>query len=336
MIRRNATVGAFLVLATGTAAAQSIVRPVPRVATHELASLSIAPDLGFGPRSEWDVYGPQLEDQAQDGLAVALVGTLEFHPDAQLSNAAGEVATQRAAWDMVLGSSSRSGGLFAVDLKTEASFYDFGGTAGLVPGAPDPFNDLYSTRLGATIYTPMADRLHLFNGVEITLAGEDQVGILDGATIGGATGFAYRASDELELSVGLAGASRLEDDAYVLPFLGIDWQATSSTRLVAEGPELRLEQDLSETVEMTLSAVYDLRQFRLNEGGALDKGVFRDEQIAMGASLSWRPDAGVQLRVGGGYTLWRELTFFDRDGIQLGQSEMDPAPYVSMSLSLTF
>ncbi|QDU67127.1 DUF6268 family outer membrane beta-barrel protein [Engelhardtia mirabilis] len=337
MFRRTAAAGAFLVLAAGSASAQSIVRPVPRVATHELASLSITPDLGQGPGSTWEMIGPQPDSaSASDGVTAALQGRLWLQPDADFSDTAGTVATQRAGWDVVVGRRTESGLLLAVGLESEASFYDFGGTLGLVPGAPDPFNDLYSTRLGTTLYSPLSKRLDLFNGVELTLAGEDNVDPFDGLTVGGSTGLAYRADDDFELSFGLAAASRLEDDAYLLPFIGIDWRVAEGTRLVAEGPEVRLEQRLTDTATLTLSAEYEIRQFRLNSGGVLDDGAFRDEQIDLGASLAWQPTARTRVEFGAGYTVWRELTFLGNDGSSLGQSETEPAPYGALTISLTF
>ena len=336
MLRRTAAAGVVLVILTGGASAQSIVRPVPRVATHELASLAIAPDLGFGPASSWDVVGPPPAPVASEGVSAALVGIVSIQPDAQLSDSAGELATQRAGWDVLVGRRTESGALLAIGLENEASFYDFGQTTGLVAGAPDPFNDVYSTRLGTTLYSPLAGNLDLFNGIELTLAGEDDVDPFDGLTLGGATGLAYRADENFELSFGLAAASRLEDDAYLLPFVGVDWRIADGTRLVAEGPQVRFVQSLTDTVELTLDAEYHLRQYRLNDGGVLGGAAFRDEQIDMGATLAWRPTPRTQVQLSAGYTLWRELTFIGADTSTLGQSETDPAPYGALTISLSF
>lgn len=336
MLRFTALAGAFLAVAAGFARAQSFVRPVPRVATHEFASIAVAPDLGLGPGQRWAAVGPAEQDESGAAVSVALAGTLTLQPDADLSDAPGQVGTQRAGWDVLVGRRGASGSLLAVGLESEASFYDFGATDGFVPGAPDPFNDLYSTRLGATLYSPLTDDLDLFNGVELTIAGEDDVDFSEGLTVGGSTGLAYRADETLELSFGLAGASRLADDAYLLPFLGIDWRVADGTRLVAEGPELRLEQRLSDGLDLTLRANYDLRQFRLNDGGAIGGAAFRDEQIDLGATLAWRPSKRVRVAVGAGYTVWRELTFVGVDGATLGSSEADPAPFGTFTVSLSF
>jgi hypothetical protein len=327
----------LVVLATGVLFAstavvvQSTVRPIPRVAPYELSVASAAPDLARGPRSE---FAQDAAPGETEGTAVSLRGSGTVLQGSDYSDADGSVDTQRGGWEVLLGSTFGDGGLFAFGLGNEASFYDFGG-AGFVSGASDPFNDVYETRLRSTIYLPVSEPVSFFTGAELTLGGEDEAEWQDGLTVGAATGFGYRVSPALELSFGLAGASRLSDEAYLLPFLGFDWQLTETTRLIAEGPEVRLEQALGRRFDLELGAAYHQRQFRLNDSGPVSGGVFRDEQIDLSAELRFTPGPRFSVGLEVGASLWRELSFQSAAGENLGEAELAAAPFVGLSLGLT-
>jgi hypothetical protein len=314
--------------------AQSTVLPIPRIERHELRLLAVAPDVVSGPRSSWAELAAAPEGELDDPTDFGLQGRMRLLDESPYSDAAGRIATQRAGWQALLGRRLEGGGLFALGLDTEASFYDFSGPG--AAGVGDPFNDVYESRLRSTLYTPLDRELSVFTGLELAYGGESEADLASGLTAGAAVGASYRASENLEVSLGVAAASRLEDDAYALPFIGVDWQLTGSTRLVAEGPEVRLEQRFTAGLDGYLLADYDLRQFRLDEDGPLDGGAFRDEQIDLGAGLNWTPIDGVRIGVEGGLTVWRELTTLSADGADLGVTEVDPAPFVGFTLTASF
>ncbi|MHC4263442.1 MAG: hypothetical protein ACYSWX_13030 [Planctomycetota bacterium] len=313
--------------------AQSGIRHVPRIERHELGLLAVTGDVVDGPRSSW-ITGL---DQGPTGepASLGLRGAMQLMDDSALSDVSGTLSTQRAGWDLLLGRHFEDGGVLAFGLETEASFYDFGGS-GFGAGLSDPFNDVYESRLRGTVYRRLDSHTSFFAGGEIAFGSEDEAELASGVTAGASFGFGYRPSDALEVTFGIAGASRLEDDAYVLPFIGVDWCLTESTRLVAEGPEVRPEQDLGDTWELQVLADYDLRQFRLNDEGPTAGGAFRDEQIDLGAGLYWQPGDAVRFGLEGGMTVWRELTLLADGGASLGVTEVDPAPWIGISLSATF
>lgn len=315
--------------------AQSTVLPIPRIERHELTLMAIAPDVVSGPRASWAELAAAPDGGPADSTDFGLRGRLRLLDDSPYSDAQGGVATQRGGWEALLGRSLEGGGLLALGLDTEASFYDFSGP-GFAGAVGDPFNDVYESRLRSTLYTPLDRELSLFTGLELGFGGESEADLASGITAGAAVGASYRASDALEVSLGVAAGSRLEDDAYALPFIGVDWRLTDSTRLVAEGPEVRLEQRLSAGLGAVLLADYDLRQFRLDDDGPLDGGAFRDEQIDVGLGLDWTPIDGVRIGVEGGATLWRELTTLSSNGVDLGVTEVDPAAYVGFTLTASF
>ena len=256
--------------------------------------------------------------------------------DSNVGGGGGQVAIQRGGWRAVVGRRSPVGDEVALHIESEASFYDFGGATGLTPTSDDPFNDLYETRLGASFRNALTPGSSVFGGFELVLGGEDEVQFEEGLTLGGLTGVEVRVHDELSLSLGFAAASRLEDDAFVIPFLGFDWRPTEGVRLGAEGPRAEIELSLDDDWALELAAAYELRQFRLNDDGPTDGGAFRDEQIHAAAELSYQPDPGIRLTAMVGSTLWREYSVFGNESSLLGEVEPEAGLMLGLGLQLRF
>jgi hypothetical protein len=319
----------FLLLAgpTGVPAfGQSNVRPVPVVGR--------APATGgehFDSRkAEEASYLLSPGGAAAWSVALDLEATLLSSADLEDG---GERSVQRGGWSATLTRDlgDRSTTFY---LDAEASFYDWSAPAPLAAGSPDPFNDLYLTRLGALAEFDEDAALSWFTGAEITVSGEDDAGIQDALSLGAVSGVRCRASKDLTLEFGLAALTRLEDHAWLLPYFGFDLRLSERWRLATDGARVLLEAELSDDVTAALAAEYDLRQFRLNDDNALSEGVYQDDEIRLSAELVWRLGEHATLACAAGLVAWQESTFLDDSGTELGEVETDPAPYATLALRL--
>jgi len=355
----STAVAAVLALAATTpgADAQTTARPLPAVSLGSPAmSLSSA---GFRPVSLSAGAATPRAASAQpasynvpyptDGALVAPselvagpaetldLGSLEVFAsargEADLRSTSGSIEVQRGGLRAQIGQRKGAESAWAVSLANESSFYRFPSGAGLVPGEPKPFNDLYETRAGLQLASRGTDRVTWIGGLELTMAGEDLVDPTDALMVGGLGGVQYRLNDEVDFSFGLAGESRLEDDAWIVPFFGFDWRPTEDLAFTVHGSELRAALDLGESWSVHAGAVYDIRQYRLNDGGPVDGGVFRDEEIRAALGATWQASEAGRLSLEVGQVLWNELTVLDSGGGQVGQSEAEKAPYIGLSLT---
>lgn len=247
----------------------------------------------------------------------------------------GEVSSQRGGWQVLFGSRLDDERLAAFSVSTEASFYNLGGSNQLVPGNSKPFNDLYRASVSGIVRTPSDEGAGWFAGFELALGGEDEASPRDSLVAGGVGGVHYVASKDLSVDVGLAVLSRLEDDPWIWPFLGLKWQATDRLSFEARGTSIEGRLALDEAWSLFGRAQYQLRQFRLNDDNPLPSGVFRDEEIRAGLGVSRRAGDGFEVELFGGVNLWRELSTLDRDGALQSELEVDPAPFVAFSLKLS-
>jgi hypothetical protein len=251
---------------------------------------------------------------------------------ADFKDVAGSLTAQRAGLDATIGRRTDERA-FALHLRNESTFYKFGSASALVPGEPKPFNDLYETSVGVQLAVQADATWTWLAGLEVTLAGEELVNPTDSLILGGLGGVRYAIADDVDFTFGLAGESRLEDDAWVMPFFGFDWRIGEHTRASIHGSELRLERDLGQDLSLNLGASFDIRQYRLEEDGPVPGGVFRDEEIKVAAGLDWQVTESGRLGLEVGQLLWSEYTVLDSAGSQLGQSEGDPSSYLGVSLT---
>ncbi len=248
----------------------------------------------------------------------------------------GSLTSQRGGWEAVIGTELDGERLAAFSVRTEAFFYNFGGANGLVPGESEPFNDLYRASFAGVVRSKSSTGPGWFAGFQVALGGEDEAEARDALIVGGAGGVRYRANDELEVELGLAALSRLEDDTWIWPYVGFRWQAADWLEFAAQGTQLEARAFLDEHWSVFGRAQYALQQFRLNDDNPLPAGVVRDEEIRAGVGIERREARGLSIELLAGLNLWRELSTLDRGGQLIAEDELEAAPFVALTLNLSF
>lgn len=322
--------------------AQSSLRSLPKAALVRLSNGTAVE--GSAHRLESTESDQQFPEQIHSMLrapatplpsvSLELYGYADFAGQFESGNS--NLSTRRGGWRAQVYEEDEDR-ILAFEIGIEGSFYQFSGVPPLGGVSTDPFNDLYRTQLGFSFArVPEMGRLGGFAGVEVTFGGEDEVQTTDGVSGGAITGLRYRAAENLTLAAGVAGISRLEDDARLWPFLGFEWGLTEAVQLSIFGPDIELSWKASDSLRGMLIAEYDMRQYRLNEEGPTAGSALRDEEIRIGMGLEWSPKSSIQLRLEGGVTLWRELTMLPSAGGTSSASEIEPTPYLGLELVLSF
>lgn len=329
-------------LMPSVAMAQSSLRALPKAGLVRLQHGTAVEGSVHGLEGEErqgqlpEQVAPRLQDPVSPLPAVSL--ELYSHADfaGEFESGDSELSTRRGGWRACVYEEDEER-ILAFEIGIEGSFYQFSGVPPLGGVSVDPFNDLYRTHLGFS-YTRVPELGHLgaFAGVEVTFGGEDEVQTTEGVSGGALTGLRYHAANNLTLAAGLAGVSRLEDDARIWPFIGFEWGVTENIHLSILGPDIELSWKASEHLRGMLIAEYDMRQYRLNQDGPTAGAALRDEEIRIGMGLEWSPKSSIQLRLEGGLTLWRELTMLPGAGGESTSSEIEPTPYLGFELVFSF
>lgn len=342
LFHRRCAFALVLVSSSALSLAQSPVKPLPAAALPSSLAVALAAPSALPvfdqhwPRSPFDevAHLPASDDGPHFDLALLF----DAQKGTEFQGAPGSVRTLRGGWDAHVGwrTGERSG--LSLNLHQEASFYSFTNATGLVPGSGSdaPFNDVYETSIGSTLCVAASERTSWVSSAALTFAGEDNAALGKSLSVCMLTGLRYRVRDDVTIEGGLAAVSLLEDDPWLVPYVGFDWDMGAGWRLSASGPRVEFSKELGR--EWTLGAIaqYEVRQYRLNASNPLPDGVLRDQQIDLGLEIAWRPQPDTRLSIEGGMVGWRELQFLDRDGNKVSETEADPAPFASLRLHFGF
>ncbi len=338
-------------LLSATASAQSTARPLPTfrlstpisavtanfpsTATATTADPSAAGILSASaPLGDTDAAWSPVAVQDTSGTTEfsSLKVTAEARSSANFREVSGSLDTQRAGLDATIGRNFSGNRAVALHIANESSFYKFGNGSTLVPSVSAPFNDLFRTSAGIQVAIQADEHFSWLAGAEVSISGEDLVGLTDSMIFGGLGGIRYRISEDVAFTFGLAGESRLAAEAWVMPFFGMEWEMSDKTSFKVQGSELRLEHQITEHILASCGARYDVRQYRLNGSNPVANGVFRDEEIRVTVGLDWRFSEEATLGLELGQVMWNEFTVLNAAGGLVGETEADPAPYIGLSL----
>jgi hypothetical protein len=137
-------------------------------------------------------------------------------------------------------------------------------------------------------------------------------------------------SGDLSLTFGIIVKTRLEDDALIVPLLGLRWSINERLTLATEGHGARLSATLSDEFTFSIFGRYEIRDFRLDEDAALAIGIVQDTRLPLGAALEWRPTPRVSITLSAGVILEQEYTFLNENGDELADDRTGAAPFVGI------
>ncbi len=316
---------AALALTAGAAAARQAeagAAPPPEPVTAPSRASVVVPS----DRDERDSAGWRFEIGAGFGHAF----------DADIDGA-GSVAVSRAGLEFSFDAPIAERIRIAFEVNSEASFYDFDGAATLLPGAADPWDDLYSVSFGPTVRVGVDDNWSWFVGADVRFSGEADSDVGESATFGGLAGARYAFSKTFALTFGAFGTSRLEDDPLILPLIGLEWQITDKVRLATRGTGLSITAELSDAFEFSILGAWNSRDYRLEDGRVINpEGVVRDTRVPIGVEVAWSPNPAIRVALEAGVVAWQEFETFDRSGNDIADDNTDPTAYVGLAAVFRF
>lgn len=204
--------------------------------------------------------------------------------------------------------------------------YSFDNADTLIPGVTgnDPFDAFHTVALVGGLDYRLDENWTISGTGFVRYEGEDGVD-LDDALIGGGLGFfTYRFNEDLTLGFGLGVTSRLEDDAWVVPYLFVQWQIDEQWQLRSDGLGARLSWSPSQEYEVFLRGRFVRDEWRLDDDrGTASEGVFRDDRIPVGLGIDWRPMASLTITGEVSVMVYRELEFLNDSGRSVSKEEID-------------
>ncbi len=342
LVIRPAPKGATTGMTTLTAAVSSAAKPGADLVHHFRLSMAAAVLAAAAcgtarAQSSQGEAAPIEPAPAQSPVTVSLFGEGRLAFRANLKSSPGDVQV----WNTGGGASIR----FPVSEQWRLTFrvhgeysnYDFGGATALVPGAADPFDDMYEAGTAILAEGAISGPWSLSTGAYIRSAGEPGAAFGDTLWGGGFVGVGYAFSESFRLTIGGGITTRLDDNPLFVPVVGIEWQITERLRLETQGFDLLLKWEPRSWLEVYAKGAWEYRQFRLDDDrAALPSGVIRDNRFPVGGGVAFKPFHGLRIAIEGGAIVYQEFDVLRSSGNKLTDVETEPAAYIMLRVDYRF
>lgn len=298
-----------------------VVAALPALAQNAPPKVTASPKLQTSPAS----------------FSVSLGGRGEYQFESDLDGDRGSVSIARAAANLGLGFAVGDRSRLNVTWDSEFSWYDWKDASKFSKSAKDPWDDTIQHTIGVQLVVPEGEQWAWFVGGGAQASYEREADFGDSLTYGGQGGVRYKFNDAFALSLGIAVRSRLEDNALILPIIGIDWDITDKLTLSTNrGAGLDLRYKASDAIALFLEATFNSREFRLRDDGAAKDGVGIDRSVPVAAGVVWTIAPSVSLTAKGGLVAWSKYKLEDQNGVKISETDADPAGFVSFGIDFRF
>lgn len=164
---------------------------------------------------------------------------------------------------------------------------------------------------------------------------EDGASFSDSLNGGGLVMAGYRFSPTLKVGIGALYLTRTNEDALVIPVVGLEWKATDQLAITLYGLELRAQYELSSAWSLYLRGEYDPNGALLQNRKGSEADSFDDLGFRAAGGVQWTPAPSFSLSLEGGYAFHEYTLRNDREE-ELAKDRLDPAPFVGVTARLSF
>jgi hypothetical protein len=219
------------------------------------------------------------------------------------------------------------------------TWYEFDGATGFGTSG-EPWDTVAELDLALRYNAPINDRWGFLVGANVNAAFENGADFADALTFGGRGGVTYSISEQATIGLGVAVTSRLEEDAFIVPFPFIAWEITEQWRLgsygSSRGSGLALSYSPSETWTFTVRAGVEAHEFRLDDAGPTPDGVGRAWHVPIELLAQWKVHPQVTVVAGVGLVAWQQYTLDDAAGNEIAEINADAAFAFGVGVTFTF
>ncbi|MFG0273806.1 MAG: DUF6268 family outer membrane beta-barrel protein [Phycisphaerales bacterium] len=303
------------------------------LATPAIAQDAMEPDLAAIDAPEDERPIPEQPESAPWRWSLDLYGRHGFDADLET---AGEVGTTRFGTIIGVGGQLDERSFLRVNLRIEASSYDFSNADAFGAGPDGPLDEGYDISLRPIFVRQVNQEWGWLVSPFLRFSGERDVSLGEAIQYGGFVGVSRRFNENFSLTLGGGAQTRFEDDPLVIPYIAFEWTPSETLSVESDGLGVTATRALTEAWSARLFARWEPRDYRLADDGPIPDGVMRDDEVLMGLSLIWAPSRRSSLDLTLGATVYRQIETLDDSGDTLRREEVDPAPFVSARFTWAF
>lgn len=171
---------------------------------------------------------------------------------------------------------------------------------------------------------------------------EQGAGTGDSLVAGALVSATRRFADDLRLGLGVGVFDDLEKTR-AFPFVVVDWRIDDRWRVgnpfragPAGGAGLEIAYAASDAWEVGVGGTWRSERFRLDDDGPAPGGIGEARAVPLFVRATWQASRDVRLDVTAGAALGGKLTLMDPQGRDLVEEDVDPAPFLGITLRTRF
>lgn len=276
------------------------------------------------------------DETAVKPTTFTLGGQASYAFDTDLGDADGSFSVFRSGGSLTIGTPVTAASDLRITIDGEYSHYYFR-DIDAVPGSDGSDSlDAYLFAVRPTYSHYFSPNFGVFGGVILAASGMAEADVGDSLTYGVFAGVNYQISPNVWVGGGFSVVTELEDSAFVVPLLSLNWAVTPDFTLSSEGLGLKATYKLDDAWSVYLRGRYEFRQFRLDSAEVLSDGVLSDQSLPITVGVTYELDDALSFSAEAGVVAYRRLEFSDSDGDQFGADEADPAAFLSISAQYKF
>ncbi len=150
-------------------------------------------------------------------------------------------------------------------------------------------------------------------------------------------GYKHKINNKLELGLGVAMRTRLDDSVLIVPVPQITYAIDEYWSITGQGIGLKINYKASDSLDYGLSGQYESTTFRLDDThSAAPEGMVTHQRFPLAFYAKYQPNDTLEIsgRVGG--LLAGELEILDTNGNDLTRQDIDTVIFGSINLSFKF
>ncbi len=265
-----------------------------------------------------------------DSITLGFSANTTYYSDVDFDDALGTIES----WQTRLGITmitNLEGGRWAVGFDAEYTDYDFTTT-----GTPATFDDVTILTL-TTSYTAQLDNGNTwFVGGSVNAATESGAAFDDsiaGTVFGG---YRHKVNENLQLGLGLAIKTRLEDDVLILPLPQFKYNMGNGWTVENHRVGAKIMYAANDALSFGVIGEYESRSFRLDDTNAISGGAATETRVPIAFQVEYTPSKAVQLHGQIGASVGSSLEFFDTNGNTVSERDFDASVFFGFGGTIHF
>lgn len=257
--------------------------------------------------------------------------------ETEFSGSPGKLTVRQAGGGVDVGIPIAQYSQLSVGFDYEHSSYDFKDATAFVAGTSSPFGDVNRETLSARFSQFLSQEWSYFVGGSVSLSGEE--GAETGESVQGVIYAAprYAFSETFSVAIGVLVATKLEDNALVLPLATINWDFAERWNLSNNGKlGLAVTYKPDDAWALSVGASYDSRDFRLDRNGPVPGGVGRDTRVPVAFTAAYTPTPRINLEATIGAHLAQNIEILNASGDSIADVDADPSMFLALRLGFSF